>query len=795
MKKQTKSGRFGLKFFIIWGSVGLALCLLMLGAFVVYLASNLPEVGEISKNIVVESTKIYDRTGNVLLYELHGDQNRTTIKSEDIPAVVKEALVSIEDENFYKNPAFDWRGILRAIAVNIINRKALQGGSTITQQLAKNLFLTPERTPIRKLKELILASRLEQEYTKDQIITFYLNAVPYGSNIYGIEAASHAYFGVEAKNLTLGQAAILAAMVKATTYYSPWGYHLEELFNRKNLVLQKMFDLGYITENQMTLAKKNNPVILPQSAGDIKAPHFVMYVTDYLNKKYGEDFVRTAGLKVTTTLDLDMQISAEKVIASGVKRNTDLYGGKNAALVALDPKTGQVLSLVGSANYFDQANEGNFNVATQGLRQPGSAFKPFAYMTAFQKGFTPDTVIWDTPTEFDTTGNPTKSYKPENYDGSFVGPILMKDALAGSRNIPAVKTLYLAGVNDTISTAEKFGITTLSDRSRFGLSLVLGGGEVKLIDLASAYSVFATEGIKHETTPILKVVDKNGSTLEEYQDKSEQVVEPQYPRLINDVLSDPELRSKLFSSSLPLTKVPGYQIALKTGTTNDYVDAWAMGYTPTIVVGVWAGNNHREPLTSRGGSVLAAVPIWHDFIVKVISKFSNETFTKPDPLSPDNPVLRGELVPGDQHDILYYLGRQNDPQFKNWEDGVSEWLKTNAVDFSKFTPQPKSALLENSSSNNISDSVVVINSPSNGTVINNQNVNVIATIKSQNPIKKIEVYWNDKLIDTREVDGALSEFVYNSFISVPEINTQNMLSVLAIDRNNKTSRSDAILFR
>lgn len=794
MKPRKKKG-IRLKHFIVWGGVALAALLFALLVFILYLASNLPNVGEISKNTVVESTKIYDRTGDILLYEIHGDENRTIVKSEDIPKIVKDALVSIEDENFYKNPAFDWKGILRAIIVNVLNFKTLQGGSTITQQLAKNLFLTSERTPLRKLKELILASRLEQEYTKDEIITFYLNAVPYGANIYGIEAAARSYFGVAVKDLTLSEAAALAAIPKATTYYSPWGSHVSELFQRKNLVLKKMFELGHITEDKLNAAKKDNPAILPQSLGNIKAPHFVMYVTDALNKKYGEDFIRTAGLKVVTTLDWDMQQSAERAITRGVKRNTDLYGGKNAALVALDPKTGQVLSLVGSADYFDRENEGNFSVATQGLRQPGSTFKPFAYMTAFEKGFTPDTILWDTPTEFNATDDPEKSYKPENYDGNFVGPILLKEALAQSRNIPAVKTLYLAGLDSTIDNAEKFGITTLGDRSRFGLSLVLGGGEVKLIDLASAYGVFATEGIRHETTPILKVIDKNGAILEEYKNNGEEVVRPQYTRLINDILSDPDLRSKLFSASMPLTKVPGYQIALKTGTTNDYVDAWAMGYTPALVVGVWAGNNHREPLISKGGSVLAAVPIWHDFISQVINKFPNEIFTNPDPIETRNPMLKGELTPGENHDILYYMGRINDPQFKNWEEGILEWLKTNQVDFSKFTGQLNGSISMSSSISRF-DSGIEIVSPQNGEIASGQNLTVTAVIKSQNPIKKVSVYWNNKLVDEKDVsDNQTMSFDYSSIIALTEINIQNILSVVSTDASDKTSRADVILFK
>ncbi|OGE84612.1 MAG: hypothetical protein A2846_02815 [Candidatus Doudnabacteria bacterium RIFCSPHIGHO2_01_FULL_49_9] len=784
--KHTKKKSLLIKLFVVGLGLGTLGLFCLMGLFI-YIASGLPPVREINSQRVEESTKIYDREGKVLLYEIHGNQKRTVIPFTEIPDSIKQATISIEDSDFYKNPAFDWKGILRAIWVDVTRGGALQGGSTITQQLAKNTFLTPERTIIRKLKELVLAWRLEQYYSKDEILDLYLNRVPYGSNAYGIESASQLYFGKSARDLDLNESAMLAALTKAPTYYSPWGNNLKKLIDRKNAVLERMNELGFITEDQAATAQKKELGIAPQSAAGIRAPHFVIYVQDYLNRKYGSAYVQRAGLRVVTSLDWEMQQMAEDAIKTGVKRNSELYGGKNAALVAMDPKTGQVLALVGSADYFDSENEGNFNVAVQGLRQPGSAFKPFAYMTAFEKGFTPDTLLWDVETEFNTTiDEPEKSYKPANFDETFRGPITMKDALAQSINIPAVKTLYLAGAVNTIRNAEKFGLTTLGDRDRFGLTLVLGGGEVKLIELVNAYGVFAAEGMKNDISPVLKVSDKNGVILEEYTSSAKRVIDPQYPRLINDILSDPDLRAPLFTSNLPLTQVRGYQIALKTGTTNNYVDAWSMGYTPSLVAGIWVGNNHREPLQKKGGSILASIPIWHDFFSKAVKKYEPETFNKPEPISADLPILRGEMPPSEPHNILYYLGRLDDSQFKNWEDGVLEWLKTNVFDASRFAAKGDETSLSGGQIN------IDIVSPKNGEMINGQ-IMVAANIKSIAPLDKIYLLFNSVVVDQR-IDGLTNEYTYQASVSPSPLNPQNLLEIQVTDKSGLQAKQNLILF-
>jgi len=661
------------------------------------MAKELPNPEQFVSRQISQSTKIYDRTGQVLLYEIHGEEKRTIISFEEIPEYAKQATLAIEDQEFYQHSAFDWRAIIRAFVVNIIRGRVVQGGSTITQQLARNAFLSPERTYTRKIKELILAYWIEQRYSKDQILNLYLNQIPYGTNAYGIEAASQTFFSKAAKDLTLTEAAVLAALVKAPSYYSPWGVHQDELEQRKNYVLEQMFGLGFIDEQQKQLAQDTKPKFSSQGIGSIKAPHFVMMVHDYLSSKYGEEVVEKGGLKVITTLDWPLQELAEKVVKEGAERNTQLYQGKNAALVAQDPKTGQVLALVGSKDYFDVENEGNFNVAVQGLRQPGSALKPFAYITAFQKGYSPETAIFDLPTEFSSynsvcpltninfNDNNPPCFHPQNFDQKFRGPINFLTALAQSINVPSVKVLYLAGLTDTIKTAQDFGITTLTDPSRYGLSLVLGGGEVKLIEMVGAYSVFSQEGIKHRQSLVVEIKDPQGRTLEKYLDQATQVVEPQYARIINNILSDAEARSPLFQNSLNLTVFPEREVALKTGTTNDYKDAWAIGYTPGLAVGVWAGNNDNQPMQKQAGSILAAVPIWHAFLSEALEKQPAEFFNKPDAISETKPVLGGEYISnGEAHDILYYVDKNNpsgpqpsnpesDSQFWNWELPVRVW--------------------------------------------------------------------------------------------------------------------------
>ena len=714
--KKKKRKRFLISLLLI-GSIAAVSFLVLAVIYIAILVRELPSPDQFETHQVSQSTKIYDRTGQTLLYEIHGEEKRTVVPFDAIPDTLKQATISAEDANFYTRPAFDWTGILRALWVDIKGLSLSQGGSTITQQLAKNVFLSSEKTISRKLKELILAIELESKYSKDEILNLYLNQIPYGSNAYGVEAAAQTFFNKSAKDLDLAESALLAGLPQAPSYYSPWGSNLSDLIVRQDYILDRMQELGYITKDQSAEAKKEKLKFAPASLGMIKAPHFSLMIKDYLVSKYGEDMVENGGLKVITTLDWGMQQKAEKAVYDGATRNATLYGGNNASLVAQDPKTGQILALVGSKDYFDTDNGGNFDVAVQGLRQPGSALKPFAYMTAFEKGYTPSTILFDVPTEFaandpncpltpnfndpSENSSSTECFHPQDFD-PFQGPMSMEQALAQSVNVPAVETLYLVGLDNFLSTAHSFGITTLNDTWRYGLSLVLGGGEVKLIDLVNAYGTLAQEGVRHDQTAIMEIDDSHGNVLESYHDNTTRIVDPQYPRMINKILSDTNLRSGLFQSSLGLTIFPGYDVALKTGTTNDYRDAWSMGYTPSLVIGVWAGNNDNTPMQRKGTSILAAVPIWSDFLNQVISKYPSESFNDPAPLEPTTkPMLNGQYiitstvngVPKIQiHSILYYINK-NDPlgpipqnpsddsQFINWETAVMNWLAKNGISF------------------------------------------------------------------------------------------------------------------
>ncbi|MGC8775758.1 MAG: penicillin-binding protein [Minisyncoccia bacterium] len=763
---------------------------------------TIPLIENLNIDRINQSTKIYDREGKVLLFEPNTGEKRTVIPFEDIPQYLKEATIAVEDEKFYESPGFDWRAIIRAFLTNIIYGKIVQGGSTITQQLAKNVFLSSEKTLNRKLKEFFIAIEINRRFDKDKILWFYLNQIPYGPMLYGAESASQAYFGKSVKDLNLAESAVLAALPKAPTYYSPWGSHVNELLKRQRFILKKMRDLKMIDDQELETALNYKINFQPQK-DKIIAPHFVMMVQDYLIKKYGEDLVRTGGLVVKTTLNYEIQKSAEKAVLEGAERNTKLYQGKNAALVAEDPKTGQILALVGSKDFYNK-EFGNFNVATQGLRQPGSALKPFVYLSAFLKGYTPNTVVFDVPTEF-VPNNPNcpnppnynidnpVCFHPENFDHNFLGPVNLKIALAQSRNIPAVKVLYLSGLKDALKILNDFGVSTLNNPNRYGLSLVLGGGEVRLIDLVGAYGVLANDGIKNEQSFILEIKDAKGNVLESYTNKNSQIVDSNYVRMINDILSDPEARAGLFGASFNLTVFPGYQVALKTGTTNDYRDAWAFGYTPNLVVGVWAGNNDNKPMQKSGSSILAAVPIWHNFLADVLPKFTPEEFPKPEIPIQNKSILNGEyIINNEVHSILYYVDKNNplgpapvypnlDPQFNNWETSVLNWAQNN-----KDKINQDLALFDKPQINLIS--------PQNGSFIVNNLINLRANISSRSIIKKINVYLNNNLINS--FDGNfISPYEFNWSFYPQNLDSQNLLEIEVINEKNNSIKSSVIIYK
>lgn len=700
---KNSSKRFH-KLITFLGIIGVILGVLAI--YTAFLIRTLPSPEQFAARHVSETTKLYDRTGTTLLYEIHGDEKRTVVPFEKIPSTLKAATLAAEDAEFYTQPAFNWKGMIRAVATDIKEGTFAQGGSTITQQLVKNTLLSSEKTITRKIKEILLAIELESKYSKDNIFSFYLNQMPYGSNAYGVESASQLYFGKSVQNITTGESAILAAILQAPSYYSPWSGNKKALLERSRYVLNRMHELGSISQEQFTEALGEKINFVPQNIGSIKAAHFSLMVKDYLINKYGERAVLEGGLRVITTLDTKLQEYAELAVKEGAERNEKLYQGSNAALVAQDPKSGQVLAFVGSRDYFNDDIDGKFNMPVQGLRQPGSSLKPFVYMTAFEKGYTPTTVLFDTKTEFDTRNNPETSYQPENFDGNFRGPVRMEEALAQSLNVPAVKTLYLVGIKSVLETLRSFGISSLNDPSRYGLSLTLGGGEIRLTELVNAYSTLADEGNYHNQVFILEVSDSSGTILESYEDQSKQVVDSQYPRIISKILSSPDLRSPIFHSSLSLTVFPGYDVALKTGTTQDYRDAWALGYTPNLTVGVWAGNSNNKAMKQNGSSILAAVPIWSAFLKNALPEIQATQFNEPDPIpTPSKPMLNGEwissqIIGGTQyqqiHSILFFVDKNNplgpiptnpqeDPEFYNWEDGVAQWVsKTFPYGISQF---------------------------------------------------------------------------------------------------------------
>lgn len=761
-------------------------------AYAVMLFRSIPDITLISRNRVAESTKIYDRTGKVLLYELYGEERRTIVPPEKIPDIARKATLAAEDRTFYGHAAVDWKSIARALIANIMHGGVVQGGSTITQQLAKNTFLTSDQTLARKLKELIISRNLEKKYTKDEILNLYLNQIPYGANAYGIEAAARTYFGKNAIDINIAEAALLASLPKAPSYYSPWGTHMADLLSRKNRTLIQMRDAGFITAEEEQIAEAEKLAFAPQFT-DIKAPHFVMLVQEYLANTYGDDFMRTGGLKVKTTLDWNLQQAAEKAVAEGAKRNTELYQGTNAALVAEDAKTGQILALVGSRGYFDKDIDGNFDVASQGLRQPGSSIKPFAYLAAFKKGFTPDTILFDVETEFDTTGDPKKSYQPQNFSKNFVGPITMRNALAQSVNVPSVKTLYLAGIDNTLTLAKAMGISTLNERNRYGLTLALGGGEVKLIDMVKGYSVFSQDGVLHNQATILSVEDKNGKTLEAYKDQKEQVTDSSRVRIINDILSDTAARSPLFQNSLHLTIFPNQEVALKTGTTNDYRDAWTFGYTPSLVVGVWAGNNDNKPMQQHGGSILAAVPIWNAFMKTALANAPFESFPRPNATIADKPVLNGEYVANNEvHTILYYVDKRNplgpplenpqaDSQFKNWEDGILAWLQKNP-----------SFLANRGVMQGAGGDSVEITNIKNGDFVSSP-LTISGTARSLTDIVSVETYINDTLVK-KESFAPTKQYGFSGVFINP-LETQNKITVKAFGVTGVIAIKEIIIFK
>ncbi|MDD2913415.1 MAG: PBP1A family penicillin-binding protein [Candidatus Pacebacteria bacterium] len=593
----------------------------------IYYAGDLPRPEKFTEKTFIKSTKIFDRTGEILLYEMYGEEKREIVSLSEIPEHLKQAVLAAEDADFYSHFGIDMRGIMRSVLINLKIKQPTYGGSTITQQLIRSSFLTQEKTIVRKVREIILALELERKYEKEEILEWYLNQIPFGPNVYGVESASKYFFSKPVNNISLEESSILAALIQAPGRLS-MDANKEDLIARQNYVLNRMEEEGYISEEEKKSAKEKE-IQFTKKSSFIRAPHFVIDVQEELLKKYGRDFLEKEGLKIYTTLDMNLQEIAEKAVKKGVERNKS-YNANNAALVAMDPKTGQILSMVGSADWFSEPYPANcqpgksclfdpeVNVATYGMgRQPGSSFKPFVYASAFEKGYTDSYIVVDEETNFGIYGG--KPYIPQNYDGLFRGPVTLREALAQSLNIPSVKVLvYLSGLEEGINMAKKLGITTLTRESSFyGPSIVLGGGEVRLLDMVASYGVFANNGLKVPPVSILRIEDSEGNILEENKSNSPQrVIKASTAETITSILSDNVSRSPVFGPNSRLY-FPFNTVAVKTGTTNEYKDGWTIGYTSSIVVGVWTGNSNNIPMRNADGIVVAA-PIWREFMDTVL---------------------------------------------------------------------------------------------------------------------------------------------------------------------------------
>lgn len=749
-----------------------------------WLSRDLPDPDKIIDRAIAQSTKIYARDETTLLYEIHGDEKRTLVNLEDIPDYAKWATITLEDKNFYSHSGYSLTGIAKSACHeafgNLGGLCPRRGGSTITQQFVKNSILTSERSYSRKVKELVLAYQIEKKFTKDQILKLYLNEIPYGSTSYGIESAAQTFFGVSSKDLSLDEAALLASLPQLPSYYSPYGSNTEELIARQKTAINLMVAEGYITAEEGAAAKKIDVLAKIQPKREnITAPHFVFYVRDQLANKYGEKVVEQGGLKVITTLNIDKQRIAEEVITEQAKINAERYGASNAALISLDTKTGQILAMVGSKDYFDEDIDGNVNVVLR-PRQPGSSFKPIVYATAFSRGYTPETTIFDLVTNFKTD---TQDYEPKNYDLSERGPVSMRKALAGSLNIPAVKTLYLAGIDNVLNMAQALGYTTLGDRSRFGLSLVLGGGEVTLLEHTSAFATMAREGERHPVTGILRVEDSRGKVLEKYEDRAEQVFDKDTARLLNNILSDDSARAYVFGAGSRLT-IPGRPVAAKTGTTNDYRDAWTLGYTPSFATGVWVGNNDNSEMKRGAAGSVVAAPIWQEFMKRTVGG-PVEPFKSPAPNDSAKLILQGGVEGGAiikvdvvtqkripsscadtypaayieektfsvAHNILHYIDKDDpegaepadptiDPQYERWEEPVRRWAEDK--EFLETLPPEEECDLRAKENRPI----IKFTSPKNGDTVSNGTLYAKVSITSTRSITKVVYYLDDEEIAT-----------------------------------------------
>lgn len=796
------------------GAVALVVGIFVLTLFMAWVSRDLPDPNTLNSRNVPQSTRIYDRSGQHLLYEIHGDEKRTLIKIADLPSYIPHATVAIEDKKFYEHHGIYWRGLARAFVMSVVKNQRIQGTSTLTQQFVKNAVLTNERSLLRKAKEFILALQLERTYSKDQILQLYLNEIPYGSDIYGIESAAQTYFGKPARELSLDEAALLAAIVQAPDLYSPYGTgahgdNRDRLVVRQRYILDLMAEQNYASKEDVEIAKNTKTLekIKPKKIGNIEAPHFVMYVRSLLIDKYGPQQVSQGGLKVITTLDWDKQQVAQREVVKGVDAKGPAYKFTNGALISLDPKTGQIVAMVGSKDFFDEDNDGQVNITLR-ARQPGSSFKPIVYGLSFLRGYLPQTQLWDVTTDF---RGDSGTYTPNNYDLKERGPVSIRQALQGSLNIPAVQLMYLVGVGRTLDFADQLGYTTLGDRSRFGLSLALGSGEVKPIEHAAAFATFANEGVRVPTSAILRVETSDGTSLEEWkQPDGIRVMETQAARQLSNVLSDTAARAYVFGANASNLALPDRPVAAKTGTTNDYKDAWTVGYTPNLVTVVWVGNSDGTKMKQGADGSVIAAPIWNAYMKAAVKSLPIERFVDPAVPQTTKPALLGQafmktlkidrisgklattLTPPEfvedkafiiPHSILYYVDKddptgpepthpEQDPQFASWEAAIQRWLPRSSYATSTAPTETDDV---HTAGNAPSVSII---SPGADQTVPSRALNIVVTVNGTRPISRVEASIDHNLIATAAsfpwtMTGTIPAFVQNDSI--------HTLSVIAID--------------
>jgi len=824
-----------LTFFLVVGIVGVVLLFLISLSVFAYYAKKLPSPDTLTNRDIDESTKIYDRKGK-LLYEVFGEEDRTLVTLKKVSPNLINAVLATEDGYFYKHDGFDVKGFIRGL-VSCVIKSSCQGGSTLTQQLSKNALLSSERTVIRKIKELILSLQIEKKYSKDDILQMYLNEAPFGHQAYGIESAANLYFNKSADNLTLAQAALLAGLPQQPSTYSPCNSP-ENAKGRQLTVIRLMEKNGWydsskqkihITKEEAEVAR-NEELKFNCKFSNIKAPHFVMYIKKILEDKYGAELVEKGGLKVTTSLDYDLQQEAEKVVKDSIETSGADYSVGNGALVAIKPGTGEILAMVGSKDYFNEEDGGQFNVATA-KRQPGSSIKPVTYITALSRGYTAGDIFFDVKTKF-PGGDGQPDYEPENYDLKYQGPIFMRDALGNSINTVAVQLLSLVGIDSMIQTANKLGIKSLdSSASYYGLSLTLGSGEVTLLELTNAYATFANNGVYMTPVSILKVENSSGKVIEQWkQSKGTRAVKEEEAYILTNMLSDNNARLRAFGPYSYLT-FPNNTVAVKTGTTNDVRDNWTIGYTPSIAIGVWVGNNDNSPMSVKSG-VAGAAPIFNKVMTEYLKGKSAEKFERPDNvIEKEIDKQLGGLPQGDRsrktevfikgtepnsnskYLVELEICKEDDklasdackkadktetrtffnfvPLRPEWQEVVNDWIKDNISDGDKDKYNPPTEVSDvyfdgDGNVKNDSEPEIVFNSPHNDDSVSNK-FTVEVDVLTPNTVTSVAFY-----LDGVQIGSDDTSIPYSKEINISSGSTGDKykVSVVAVDSAGNEGSGD-----